>query len=67
MILQPKSAKGWRLLQKHGNEWLLIKKQPSVHFSDRPGPWAMVQPLEGDDMDVRWIHLSEDRDFVIVR
>lgn len=67
MILQPKTHKAARLLQKHGTEWVKIRTQPSVYFSDRQGPWAMIQPVDGNDEHVRWVHLVEDKDFIVVR
>ena len=67
MILNPKSKFGLRILEKHGTEWVLIKKYDSYHMSKRPGPWGRVQPAEGTEFEERWIHLQDDPNFIIVR
>ena len=67
MILQPKTRYGLQILEKYGNEWVLVKKVDSYYSSKRPGPWGKIQPIDGTQFEERWIHLTDDQHFVIVR
>lgn len=51
----------------YGNEWVLIRKYDSYYASKRPGPWGKIQPVDGSEFGERWIHLTDDQHFVIVR
>lgn len=66
MILNARSKSGKILLEHHGTEWVLIRRTNAVHFSGQPGPWYYIQPLEGDEMDARWIHGQNDPKFEVV-
>lgn len=65
MILNPRSKTGKSVLDQHGAEWVLIRRAKAVHFSPQPGPWYHILPLEGDDMDARWIHGQNDPHFEV--
>jgi hypothetical protein len=67
MIIQPKTRYGHQILEKYGNEWVLIRKYDSYYSSKRPGPWGKIQPVEGTEFEERWIHLHEDQHFVIIK
>ena len=67
MLLAPKTKFGLRILEMYGNEWVLIRKYDSYYASKRPGPWGKIQPVDGSEFGERWIHLTDDQHFVIVR
>jgi len=67
MILQPKTKFALALIEKWGPHWILCRKQDSIYFSPKPGPWALVQPPQGIECDSRWIHMKDDKHFQIVR
>ena len=64
--LQGKSLKGKNRVREKGREWFVIRETDDVLFaSNSPGPWALVQPVNGQAVDSRWIHLTQDNDFLI--
>jgi hypothetical protein len=67
MRLQPKTKYGVQILEKYGNEWVLIRRRESYYASKRPGPWGIIQPVDGTEFEERWIHLIEDQHFNITR
>lgn len=66
MTLQPKTRYGAQILHKYGNEWVLIRRKDSYYASKRPGPWGVIQPVQGTEFEERWIHLTDDQHFFIV-
>lgn len=67
MILRGKTLKGKNRIRELGEVWFLDRKQDSVLFSSRPGPWGFVFPKDHDRVQhSRWIHLESDLDFEIV-
>lgn len=67
MILQPKTRFGQQILEQYGNEWALIRKRDAYYASKRPGPWCLIQPIDGSEFGERWIHYNDDQHFVIER
>lgn len=67
MILQPKTRFGAQILEKYGNEWVLIRTRDSYYSSKRPGPWGKIQPVDGSEFGERWIHLHDDQHFTVMR
>ena len=65
MVLQPKSLYGQRFLETYGNEWVLIRKQDPFYNNMRPGPWGLIQQVDG--LKTFFLHLHEDRHFLIQR
>lgn len=67
MFLQAKSKFGSQILEKYGNEWVLIRRADSYYMAKRPGPWGLIQPINGTQFEERWMHLVDDRNFQIVK
>jgi len=65
MILIGKTQKGKNRVRELGSEWFLVRKSARVLFDSRPGPWWLVQPVNGSEEKSRWIHSKEDKDFEV--
>jgi len=63
MILEPKSLYGYGFLESHGKEWVLIRKQDPFYTNTRPGPWGLVQQVDG--LKTFFLHLTDDPHFLI--
>ena len=73
--LQPTTRKGAnkvetakrRLPDWDGESWRVKHEKNAVNFSDRSGPWALVEPAADGCTDWlnRWVSLSDDTDFVL--
>ena len=67
MILKGKSLKGKNRIREHGEFWFVEVEADTVLFDPRPGPWALVVPGGPANREhSRWIHLKEDKDFIVV-
>lgn len=65
VILQPKTRYGFRFIEMYGAEWVLIRKSESYYSAKRPGPWGLVQQVDG--LKTFYLHLHEDAHFLIQR
>lgn len=56
-----------RLSDWDGESWRVKQERQSVNFSDRAGPWALVEPMTEQDTGWlnRWVSLSDDADFQV--
>lgn len=44
--------------------WFEMRRQESVGFSQRTGPWIFVKPdIVGGEKFARWVHLTNDPSF----
>lgn len=61
------SDKGVARIVEHGRLWEVIKETNTVYFTDAPGPWMFIQPMENPypQMGSRWVHGTHDKDFII--
>ena len=52
------------------NIWKIVKQQDKVLFSNEPGPWLRIVPINNNNVELsslsRWIHLNNDKDFEII-
>lgn len=75
--LIPLSKRAKQLVKQHGDRWEVVKRQDTVLFSDKAGPWLLVQPLTEERapaMDMRsarletasrWVHEFYDHNFKV--
>lgn len=73
----PKTKRGKQLVKQHGERWEVTRLEMSVLFTDRHGPWLLVQPLSeerapADDLQAakiesasRWVHEFFDDEFQV--
>ena len=56
-----------RLPAWDGESWRVKAQKQTVNFSDRSGPWALVEPAADGNTDWlnRWISLTDDADFEV--
>ena len=45
--------------------WIVLEERDMVGFSDRQGPWLLVQPDNNTKDQSRWVHLTDDKDFEV--
>jgi len=55
--------KGKPRIAQHGSQWRVLKVMESVHFSNKRGPWLLIEPPNKNDL--RWIHATDDEHFSI--
>lgn len=72
LTLLPKTMKGKEKIKLHGNQWLTVQKADKVGFSNEPGPWLLIVPVDPIktvpvrfDSRSRWVNLLRDKDFEI--
>ncbi len=67
ITLRGKTRHGKNRVFELGSQWNIVKTAESVLFSDKRGPWALVEPVEDDPENNRWILLEGDTDFEVVK
>lgn len=67
MILKGKTQKGKNRIRENGAEWILIRAKDRVIFSNKPGPWWLIEPITNHRENSRWVHSTDDIDFEIVK
>jgi len=63
------SQKGKNRVRESGDRWVVLASTDYVLFSPNiPGPWLFVAPQNCDQNNKasRWIHATNDLDFLIV-
>ena len=66
MILKGKTQKGKNRVRELGSQWTLMRSADRVMFSQEPGPWWLVKPINGFETDSRWIRNTKDKDFEVI-
>lgn len=62
--LEGKTQKGKNRIRELGDEWIAVKQQNTVSFSNDFGPWVLIHPIDNIDKP-RWIKQDNDPDFQI--
>ena len=60
VTMRGKTRKGKNSVSNHGSEWTLRRVEDSVLFNTKPGPWLLVAA----GTDLRWVHKTDDPDFL---
>jgi hypothetical protein len=64
--LTPKTHKGRNRIREAGSNVIeVLRRQDSVIFSAEAGPWAFVSFEGTGSKHDRWVHMSNDPDFLI--
>jgi hypothetical protein len=75
--LIPLTKRGKQLVKQHGERWEVIELRNRVLFTDKHGPWLLVQPLTEDrapsqsfrdarlESAARWVHEFNDDNFKV--
>jgi hypothetical protein len=42
-----------------------VEIRDNVAFSTENGPWALIEPLNGNKDKSRWVNMKNDKDFEI--
>lgn len=64
VLVEPISQKGKNRIREQGNTFFVQKKEDTVPFSPKTGPWFLLgakNPNHG-----RWVHLTDDSVWKIV-
>ena len=64
IILKPKTRKGENVIKNHGDRWEVIEDRGIVQFSNKKN-WLLIRSEKTKDS--RWIHASEDDNFIYER
>ena len=62
------SQKGKNRTREQGNDWTVWAETDRVLFApSKIGPWLFISPTgkSQDDKACRWVHLTQDPDFVV--
>lgn len=67
VTLEPKTGKGRNKINEAGKpeHWIVQDQRESVGFSERDGPWLLIQPANNAGDKSRWVNLVNDNDFVV--
>lgn len=75
--LIPMSKRAKQLVKQHGDRWEVVRREVNVLFTDKPGPFLLVQPLTEErapasdvrsareESASRWVHEFTDDDFKV--
>lgn len=75
--LIPLSKRAKQITKQHGERWEVVRAEKSPLFTDKSGPWLLVQPLTEErapacDMRAsrietasRWVHEFTDEEFKV--
>ena len=66
IILKGITQKGKNRVREQGTEWIILKIEHRVLFSQEPGPWWLIRPITGFETASRWIRNMVDKDFEVV-
>lgn len=69
MKLVGKTNKGKQRIKSFGNSWEIIRKSQTVIFSGKSGEWWLIKPegFSDDCTESRWMHSTDDNDFIICK
>lgn len=77
VTLIPLDKRAKQIIKQNGDRWEVTRLEMRVLFSDRPGPWLLVQPLTEDrapadsvraarlESASRWVHEHFDTEFKV--
>ena len=62
------SKKGKQRVKERGDQWRIVSARDTVLFSDKRGLWFLIVPAgkPDDDASSRWIHSTNDNDFLVL-
>lgn len=71
------SKRGKQIIKQYGNRWECVKSLDTVLFSDKRGPWLLLEPLgelrvattvreAREETASRWVHSLTDDDFKVM-
>lgn len=75
--LLPLTKRAKQIVKQHGERWEVVLRWDAVQFSNKPGPWLMVQPLTEErapandvrsarlETASRWVHEFNDENFKV--
>lgn len=75
--LIPRTKQAKQIVKQHGERWEVVRRELSILFTDRTGPWLYVQPLTEErapadnvraarvDSAARWVHEYTDENFKV--
>ena len=66
IILKGITLKGKNRVREQGSEWVIGRMTDKVEFSQESGPWWLVRPITGSQIQDRWIRNTVDKDFEVV-
>ena len=63
--LEGRTQLGKNRVREHGESWKVVKITQEVIFSDRPGPWFLIEPVKTGEKGKRWINSDFPIDFFV--
>lgn len=77
VTLIPLTKRAKQIVKQHGERWEVLRKEDRVLFSDKAGPWWLIQPLSEEralpktvaeaktESASRWVHAYFDDNFKV--
>jgi hypothetical protein len=64
ITLEGKTKKGRERVKRFGSEgWTVVQVEDKVQFDKNRGPWLRIE--NGDPVAMRWVHATNDFDFIV--
>lgn len=65
--LKAKSKHAKDRIHQQGDKWLIEAITESVLFDSKKGIWLGLSAISKHDMGFRWVHLTDDEHFEVIR